>query len=103
MTQALIRRLVTADAARSSTRGAHAAPAEQVVAGIDAVVLACTPVDPKSAKAAAELLERARVQRRLDLTLIRSSAGYQATYNAEVNRLLALPAKERLTACRNPW
>ena len=80
-----------------------AAPAEQVVAGIDAVVFACTPIDPKSAKAGAELLERARVQHKLDLALIRSSEPYKATYNAEVNRLLALPTKERAAACQSAW
>ena len=78
-----------------------AAPAEQVVAGIDAVVFACTPIDAKSAKAAADLLERARVQHKLDLALIRSTDSYKVTYNAELNRLLALPAKERLAACQN--
>jgi len=80
---------------------AAAAPPEQVVAGIDAVVFACTPIDPKSARSAADLLERARVQHRLDLIAIRASAGYRTTYNAELNRLLALPAKERLAACQN--
>jgi hypothetical protein len=87
----------------AGTAGQHAAaaPPEQVVAGIDAVVYACTPIDARSAKAAADLLERARVQHKLDLVALRTSAGYRSTYNAEVNRLLALPAKERLAACQN--
>jgi hypothetical protein len=27
----------------------------------------------------------------------------QAIYNSEVNRLLALPARERSAVCRNAW
>lgn len=82
---------------------ARAAPVEQVVGGIDAVVFVCTPIDPKSAKTGLELLEKARVQRKLDLSAIRTTADYKSTYNSEVNRLLALPAKERLTACQTAW
>jgi hypothetical protein len=82
---------------------ARAAPVEQVVGGIDAVVFVCTPIDPKSAKTGLEFLEKARVQRKLDLAVIRASEGYKSTYNSEVNRLLALPAKERLTACQTAW
>jgi hypothetical protein len=87
----------------SLTHGACAATPEQIVGGIDAVVFACTTIDPKSAKAGSELLERARVQRKLDLTLIRSTDTYKTTYNAEVNRLLALPPKERQAACQSAW
>jgi hypothetical protein len=80
-----------------------AAPVEQVVAGVDAVVFACTPVDAKSAKTGTELLEKARAQRGLDLGTIRNGAAYRTAYNAEVNRLLALAPKERTTACQNVW
>jgi hypothetical protein len=76
---------------------------EQIVGGIDAVVIACGPVDPKSAKTGAELLERERVQRKLDLNAIRSTESYKSLYNAEVNRLLALPTKARIQACQSIW
>lgn len=82
---------------------ASAAPIEQVVGGIDAMVFACTPIDAKSAKTGSELLEKARIQRRLDLPAIRSTDSYKAMYNSEVNRLLALPPKERLSACQTAW
>lgn len=82
---------------------ARAAPVEQVVGGIEAMVFVCTPIDAKSAKAGLDLLEKARVQRKLDLTVIRASEGYKSIYNSEVNRLLALPAKERLAACQTAW
>lgn len=82
---------------------ARAAPVEQVVGGIEAMVFVCTPIDLKSAKTGLELLEKARVQRKLDLTVIRASEGYKSIYNSEVNRLLALPAKDRLAACQTAW
>jgi hypothetical protein len=82
---------------------ASAAPIEQVVGGIDAMVFACAPIDAKSAKTGSELLEKARVQRRLDLAAIRSTDSYKAMYNSEVNRLLALPPKDRLSACQTAW
>jgi hypothetical protein len=82
-----------ASAARAST-------IEQTIGGIEAVVVACGPVDPKTAKAGSEMLERERVQRKLDLAAVRNSEGYKSVYNAEVNRLLALPPKARLAACQ---
>ena len=80
-----------------------ATPIEQIVGGIDAVVMACGPVDPKSAKTGTEMLERERVQRKLDLVAIRNSESYKSLYNTEVNRLLALPTKARIQACQSVW
>lgn len=74
---------------------------EQTIGGIEAVIVACGPVDPKTAKAGAEMLERERVQRKLDLAAVRNSDGYKSVYNAEVNRMLALPPKARLAACQS--
>lgn len=82
---------------------ALAAPVEQVVGGIDAMVFVCTPIDPKGARTGLELLERAREQRKLDLPRIRATEGYRTIYNAEVNRLLAQPPKDRLAACQSAW
>jgi hypothetical protein len=83
--------------------GAHAAPVEQVVGGIDALVFVCTPIDPKSARTGQEVLEKAREQRKLDLKFIRATESYRTVYNAEVNRLLALAPKDRLAACQSAW
>jgi hypothetical protein len=83
--------------------GASAAPVEQVVGGIDAMIFVCTPIDAKSTRAGQDILERARQQRKLDLAFIRGTESYRAVYNAEVNRLLALTPKERLTACQTAW
>jgi len=78
-------------------------PVEQVVGGIEAIVFVCTPIEPKSAKAGAELLQKTSAQHKLDLAVVRKTEGYRAIYNSEVNRLLALPARERGAACRNAW
>jgi hypothetical protein len=40
---------------------------------------------------------------KLDLAAIRKTEGYRSIYNSEVNRLLLLPAKDRLAACQNAW
>jgi hypothetical protein len=80
---------------------ARAVTIEQTIGGIEAVIVACGPVDPKTAKAGAEMLERERVQRKLDLAAVRNSEGYKSVYNAEVNRMLALPPKARLQACQS--
>lgn len=80
---------------------ARAATIEQTIGGIEAVIVACGPIDPKTAKTGAELLERERVQRKLDLAVVRNSEGYKSVYNAEVNRMLALPPKARLQACQS--
>lgn len=82
---------------------ARAAPAEQVVGGIDGVIFVCSPLDPKSVKPGQELLQRAVEQRGLDLAAIRRSEAYRGSYNAEVNRLLSLPPRERLAACQSAW
>ncbi len=83
--------------------GAAAAGAEQVVGGIDAVVFVCTPLDAKSVRPGLEMLQRAAEQRKLDLPAIRQTEAYRTTYNAEVNRMLSLPAKDRLAACQRAW
>lgn len=80
-----------------------AASAEQVVGGIEAVLFVCTPLDAKSVKPGQELLQRAVEQRKLDLVAIRKTEAYRVAYNAEANRLLALPQRERITACQTAW
>jgi hypothetical protein len=80
-----------------------AASAEQVVGGIEAVVFVCTPLDARSVKPGQELLQRAVEQRKLDLAAIRKTEAYRVAYNAEANRLLALPQRERITACQTAW
>lgn len=82
---------------------AHAAPVEQIVGGIDAMVFVCTPLDAKSARTGLDILERAREQRKLDLPTIRTTEGYRSVYNAEVNRLLAQAPKDRLAICQSAW
>ncbi len=77
-----------------------AAPIEQTVGAIDAVVVACGPVDPKSAKAGTEMLERLRAQHKLDLAAVRKTESYKSIYNDEVNRFLAMPPKARVAACQ---
>lgn len=80
-----------------------AASAEQVVGGIEAVLFVCTPLDAKSVKPGQELLQRAVEQRKLDLAAIRKTEAYRVAYNAEANRLLALPQREHVTACQTAW
>ncbi|MFT3666868.1 hypothetical protein [Piscinibacter sp.] len=82
---------------------AHGAGPEQVVGGIDAVLFVCTPLDAKSVRPGQELLQRAVERHKLDLAAIRKSEPYRAAYNAEVNRLLGLPPRERLAACQSAW
>lgn len=79
------------------------ASAEQVVGSIEAVLFVCTPLDAKSVKPGQEMLQRAVEQRKLDLVAIRKSEAYRVAYNAEANRLLALPQRERITACQTAW
>ena len=79
------------------------ASAEQVVGSIEAVLFVCTPLDAKSVKPGQEMLQRAVEQRKLDLAAIRKTEGYRAAYNAEANRLLALPQRERASACQTAW
>ena len=80
-----------------------AASAEQVVGGIEAVLFVCAPLDAKSVRPGQELLQRAVEQRKLDLAAIRKTEAYRVAYNAEANRLLALPQRERITACQTAW
>lgn len=80
-----------------------AASAEQVVGSIEAVLFVCAPLDAKSVKPGQELLQRAVEQRKLDLVAIRKTEAYRVAYNAEANRLLALPQRERVTACQTAW
>jgi hypothetical protein len=49
------------------------------------------------------MLQRAVEQRKLDLVAIRKTDAYRNTYNSEVNRLLSLPQRERVTACQTAW
>ena len=70
---------------------------------VEAVVFVCGPVDPKSARAGLDLLENTRSARKLDLPALRKTEAYKAMYNSEANRLLSLPAKERLAACKSAW
>ncbi len=81
--------------------GAQAQPIDQVVAAVDAIVTACGPLDPKLTRSAQELLERARAQSKVDLAAVRKTEGYAAAYNAETNRLLLLPPKQRLASCQS--
>jgi len=78
-------------------------PIEQIVGGIDAIVLVCSPIDAKSAKTGTDLLQKTSAERKLDLPAVRKTEGYKAIYNSEVNRLLALPPRERGAACRIAW
>jgi hypothetical protein len=89
--------------AASAHSARAAASAEQVVGGIEAVLFVCTPLDAKSVKPGQELLQRAVEQRKLDLVAIRKTEAYRVAYNAEANRLLALPQRERVTACQTAW
>jgi hypothetical protein len=83
----------------------HAAggSAEQIVGGIEAMVFVCTPIDAKSVKPGQEILQRAVEQRKLDLPAIRKTEAYRNTYNSEVNRLLSLPQRDRVSACQTAW
>jgi hypothetical protein len=86
----------------AATRAAEPA-IEQLVGGIDAVVFVCNGIDPKSAKKGQELLQRTVAQHKLDLAAVRASENHRSIYDPEVNRLLSLPAKERLSACQTAW
>lgn len=82
-------------------RTAQAQPIDQVVAAVDAIVTACGPLDPRLTRSAQELLERARGQSKLDLAAVRKTEAYTTAYNAETNRLLLLPPKQRLASCQS--
>jgi hypothetical protein len=91
--------LLAAPCAASLT--AWATPMEQTIGGIDAMIAACGPVDPKSTKTGIEMLERLRTQNKLDLDAVRRSDDYKAIYNPELNRLLALQPKARVQTCQS--
>ncbi len=94
-----LRLLIAALAFGIST--AQAQPIDQVVAAVDAIVTACGPLDPKLTRNAREFLERARAQSKLDLAAVRKTEAYSTAYNAETNRLLLLPPKQRLAGCQS--
>ena len=79
----------------------RATQVEQTVGGIDAMIAACGPIDPKSAKTGADMLERLRLQNKLDLVAVRRSDDYKLIYNPELNRLLGLQPKARLQSCQS--
>jgi hypothetical protein len=74
---------------------------EQLIGGIEALLFVCSPIDPKSAKAAQEMLDRTVAQHKVNLVAIRKTDGYQSIYNPEVNRMLALPKPSRLATCQS--
>ena len=74
-----------------------------MVAGIDAVLFVCTPVDPKSMKPGVEMLQQLAAKTKSDLSAVRKSDGYRATYNSEVNRMLSMPAKDKLATCQRAF
>lgn len=83
---------------------AHADDAvEQMVAGIDAVLFVCTPVDPKSMKPGVDMLQQLAAKTKSDLSAVRKTEGYRATYNSEVNRMLSMPAKDKLATCQRAF
>jgi hypothetical protein len=83
---------------------AHADDAvEQMVAGIDAVLYVCTPVDPKSMKPGQDMLVQLAAKTKSDLSAVRKSDGYRATYNSELNRMLSMPAKDKLATCQRAF
>jgi hypothetical protein len=77
--------------------------AEQIVGGIEAMVFVCLPIDAKSVRPGQEILQRAVAQHKLDLPAIRRTEAYRNTYNSEVNRMLSLSQRERVTACQTAW
>lgn len=90
-------------AALAVSRVAAGGSAEQIVGGIEAMLFVCTPIDAKSVKPGQEILQRAVEQRKLDLPAIRKTEAYRTTYNSEVNRMLSLPQRDRVTACQTAW
>jgi hypothetical protein len=74
---------------------------ETLLGGIDAVLFVCGPLDAKTLKDGTEMQARMVQQHKLDLSAVRKSAAYSSTYNAETNRLLALPPAKKIDACKN--
>jgi hypothetical protein len=81
--------------------GAQNGPPEALLGGVEAVLFVCGPIDAKTAKDGAEVLARLVQQHKLDVNAVRKSPAYSSTYNAETNRLLALPPAKRIDACKN--
>jgi hypothetical protein len=81
--------------------GAQNGPPEALLGGVEAVLFVCAPIDAKTAKDGAEFQARLIQQYKFDLNAVRKTPGYNSTYNAETNRLLALPPAKRIEACKN--
>ena len=103
MQRSIVVLLFTSLLCGSAARARADTEADQLAGGIEAVVFACTPVDAKSAKVGAELLQKTVAKRKIDLPAARQTEAYRSVYNGEVNRLLSLPIKERIAACRTAW
>ena len=76
-------------------------PPEALLGGVEAVLFVCGPIDAKTAKDGAEMAARLVQQHKFDLNTVRKLPAYSSTYNAEVNRLLALPQAKKTEACKN--
>jgi hypothetical protein len=81
--------------------GAQNGPPEALLGGVDAVLFVCGPLDAKTLKDGTDMQTRLVQQYKLDLNTARKSAAYSSTYNAEANRLLALPPAKKIDACKN--
>jgi hypothetical protein len=80
---------------------AQSGPPEALLGGIDAVLFVCGPLDAKTLKDGTDVQVRMIQQYKLDLNTVRKSPAYSSTYNAETNRLLALPPAKKIDACKN--
>jgi pheromone shutdown protein TraB len=84
-----------------SASQAQGGPPEVLVGSVEAVLFVCGPIDAKTAKVGAGMLARLVQQHKLDLSEVRKLAAYSGAYNAEVNRLLAMPPTRKAEACKN--
>jgi len=50
-----------------------------------------------------EMLQQLAAKTKSDLSAVRKSDGYRATYNSEVNRMLSMPAKDKLATCQRAF
>lgn len=80
---------------------AQGGPPESLLAGVDAVLFVCAPLDARTAKDGAEMQARLVQQYKLDVAVARKQASYSGVYNAEVNRLLSLSPARKAEACKN--
>ena len=76
-------------------------PPEALLGSVEAVLFVCAPIDAKTAKDGTEMQTRLVQQYKFDVTTVRKAPGYASAYNAEVNRLLSLPAARKAEACKN--